>query len=100
MRVYQERERDSGQVHSASGGPQLSLSFPLRNYVIFSMLFHLQKKKLDCNGDYMCKFCVKYFVEDLSVGAAVIKSATGDQPVIFYLIITGIVVSTKLTLGH
>lgn len=48
----------------------------------------------------MGKFCVKYFVEDFAVGTAVIMSATGDQPVLLILIIIGIVVTTKLTLGH
>lgn len=48
----------------------------------------------------MGNFCVKYLVEDLSVGTAVIMSATGDQPVLLLLIIIGIAVTTKLTLGH
>lgn len=48
----------------------------------------------------MGKFCVKYFVEDFPVGTAVIMSATGDQPVLFLLIIIGIIITTKLTLGH
>lgn len=83
------------------GVPSSVCLFPLRNYVIFSMLFHLQKKKkIDWNGDYVGKFCVKYFVEDFAVGTAVIMSATGDQPVLLILIIIGIVVTTKLTLGH
>lgn len=44
------------------------------------------------------KFCVKYLVEDLSVGTAVLLSATGDQPVLFLLITIGSIVATALTL--
>lgn len=45
------------------------------------------------------KFCVKYLVGDLSVGTAVLLSATGDQPVLFLLVIIGSIVATTLTLN-